>query len=229
MTTINDARVAAGMTRQFADRTARIGAGERPIGWKLGFGTAAALEKFALSGPLVGYMMEASRHASGATADVGGWVKTVVEPEIAVRVGADFAAGDAAVAIDAFAPALELADMHFPPEDVEAILAGNIYHRFVVLGEFHPASAGFDWSRLRATVSRNGAPYAAVDDVEANTGAFPAIVRHCAETLLGLGETLRKGDVIILGSVVPPIFRAPEDSEVSFAIDGVGSVSSRFR
>ncbi len=229
--TYQSASVAAGMAVQAAERQARIAAGERPIGWKLGFGTPAALAKFALTGPLVGYMMEKSVIASGGEADLTGWVKPVAEPEIAVRIGADVADGAAftSAAIEAFAPAIELADLFFPPEDAEKILAHNIYHRSVLTGAFRPAGAGFDWSRLRGTVRRNGEAHASVEDVEANTGRFVEILRICADTLAAGGEQLRKGDVVILGSVVPPIFLAPDDTEVAFEIADAGRVSVRLR
>src|SRR6266508_4470699 len=37
-------------------------------------------------------------------------------------------------AIASIGPAIELADVDFPPDDVEMILAGNIYNRYVILG-----------------------------------------------------------------------------------------------
>ncbi len=223
-----DARVTAGMATQLARRNARITSGERPIGWKLGFGTAAALAKFALPGPLVGYMMEKSLLRSGATADLSGWAKPVAEPEIAVRIAADVSPGDA-VSIDAYAPAIELADLHFPPEDVESILAHNIYHRYVVHGDFGEVPANFDFATLQATVVRSGARTTVAGDVQANTGGVDAILRHCAATLAATGEHLRKGDVIILGSVVPPLFLTPEDTDVGFEVAGAGSVHIRLQ
>lgn len=219
MNVFDDTRVASGMTAQIAQRRARIQAGERPIGWKLGFGTTAALAKFALPGPLVGYMMEASILPSGGLAALAGWVKPVAEPEIAVRIAQDSSAGSG-VTIDGYAAAIELADLDFAPEDVEAILSANIYHRHVILGEFVPVAAGFAWSSLQGRVERSGAQVASVDDVSANTGAIPAILEHCAKTLAAGGERMRAGDVVILGSVVPPIFLTPEDTGVAFAVSG---------
>jgi 2-keto-4-pentenoate hydratase len=232
MNALDDSRVANGMTAQFAQRRARVEAGERPIGWKLGFGTAAALAKFALPGPLVGYMMEKSLLRSGATADLSGWTKPVAEPEIAIRIGVDVplaVASSPSLPIEAYAPAIELADLHFPPEDVESILSHNIYHRYVVLGDFQAVPAGMDWSSLRATVERGDIRTAVSGDVQANTGCVDNIVRHCAETLLAGGEQLRKGDVIILGSVVPPLFLTPEDTGVGFEVEGAGRVHIRLR
>lgn len=223
--------VEAGMAPQMATRRSRIAGGERPIGWKLGFGTPAALAKFDLSGPLVGYMMEASVLPSGATADIAGWVKPVAEPEIAVRIAEDIADGSAlsAASIAAFAPAIELADMSFAPEDVEKILADNIFHRHVVLGPFQDVGAGHDWSALRGTVWRGGNPVASVDDVEANTGKFLAILRTCADTLAAAGEQLRRGDLVILGSLVPPLFLTAEDTSVGCELAGLGRSEIKLR
>ena len=80
---------------------------------------------------------------SGGSASVAGWTKAVLEPEVAVHLGSDLPGGageDAArEAIGALGAAFELADIDFPPDDPEAILAANVYQRAVVLG---PAERG---------------------------------------------------------------------------------------
>ena len=45
---------------------------------------------------------------------------------------------------------------------------------------------------------------------------------------IGLGEGLRAGEIIITGSVVPPLIIEPDETELVFALDPVGSVSVRF-
>ena len=75
---------------------------------------------------------------SGGSVSVAGWTKAVLEPEVAVHLGSDLPGGageDAArEAIGALGAAFELADIDFPPDDPEAILAANVYQRAVVLG-----------------------------------------------------------------------------------------------
>ena len=63
----DDLRIAGGLTTQLARRRARVAAGERPIGWKLGLGAPAMLEKFTLKAPLVGHLFQGGVLASGAT------------------------------------------------------------------------------------------------------------------------------------------------------------------
>ena len=54
----DDPRIARGMEKQLAERRARIAAGEKPIGWKVGLGAKAAMERLNIRMPLVGYMMQ---------------------------------------------------------------------------------------------------------------------------------------------------------------------------
>ena len=75
-----------GMTAQFANRRARIAAGEKPLGWKVGLGAPASCRSSACSAPLVGYLMQRALLLSGSTMSLKGYSKPVAEPEIAVRM-----------------------------------------------------------------------------------------------------------------------------------------------
>lgn len=230
---IVDPRIAAGMKAQLAKRATRIAAGGVRLGWKAGFGAPAALDKFKLAGPLVGFMLAEARVVSGDTVSTAGWTKPVAEPEIAVWLGADLTSGrdpDAVkAAISGIGPAIELADLDPLPEDVTAILAGNIYHRRVILGRTDTSRAGARIEGLVGIVTRSGARSAPVTGaaLEANTGRVLDVVAHIADTLAASGEKLTRGDVVICGSVVPPIFLEPSDTEVAFALDGIGEISVR--
>jgi 2-keto-4-pentenoate hydratase len=177
-------------------------------------------------------MTDRSKVASGETVSLAGWSKPAAEPEIAIYIGRDVAAGadagTARAAIAAIGPALEIVDLKPPLGDVEAILSGNIFHRHVILGEVDSSRAGAGVAGLTARVARNGAEHAVTSEVEALTGPLVAIVRRVADTVAGMGETLRKGEVIIAGSLVPPIFLNSSDRELSYALDPIGSVSVSF-
>ena len=47
-----------GMTAQLAKRRARIAAGEKPLGWKVGLGAPATMERLKLAAPIVGFLMQ---------------------------------------------------------------------------------------------------------------------------------------------------------------------------
>ena len=110
----------------------------------------------------------------------------MLEAEIAIWIGQGFGA------------AIELADLEFPPDDVERILAGGIYHRRVLLGPVLAQSLeGFS-----ARVTRADEEVAATDDATALTGEHDWILDSVRR---GAGRELREGEVVIAGSVVPPI------------------------
>lgn len=213
-----------GMRRMLELRAARIDAGERAIGWKLGFGAPSFLEKFDLSGPLVGFLIESALHQSGAHVPIEGWQHPVAEPELAVHIGEDIPPGsnDIDGAIVGLAAAIELADVHPPPGDIAEVLAGNIYHRAVItdLSHIERLTVG----GLRARVTSGGDVVAEVADLEALTGDLHRIIGHCADLLAVAGEPLRGGDIVIAGSVIPPVLLKPGDTFV-FEVDGLPDVA----
>jgi 2-keto-4-pentenoate hydratase len=227
-----DARVIRGMRAQLELRRKRLASGDAPLGWKVGFAAPDMLKRLGISGPLVGFLTRNARVRSGATVSLAGWTKPVAEPEIAVHVGRDVPAGAdhaaAEAAIAGISPAIELVDLTAPPEDPERILGGNIYQRHVVLADNAPARAGAAAHGLMCRVERRGKEFARTDDPQANTGKWIDIVRHVADVLAACGERLRSGEIIITGSVVPPLAIEPGEDAIAFAVDPIGAVAVRF-
>ena len=232
MTAWDDPRIARGMDKQLGERRARIAAGEKPLGWKVGLGAKPVMERLGIKMPLVGYMMQKSLAPNGATVSVAGWTQPVAEPEIAVHMGADLpgSADRAATiaAIGALGPAIELADLNPPPADVEVTLAGNIFHRHVILGAADRARAGAKLDGLAGLVFRRGAQVARQEDLQANIGNIVAIVAHVAGTLAAHGETLRAGDVIITGSIVPPPLIEADETEFAYMLEPMEKLMVHF-
>src|SRR4051794_41852505 len=88
-----DPRIERGMLAQLTGRHRRIEDGEQPLGWKLGFGVPAAMERLGTSAPLVGYLLRSGLVESGAVVDVSAWGNAKLEPEIGGHMGADLAGG----------------------------------------------------------------------------------------------------------------------------------------
>jgi 2-keto-4-pentenoate hydratase len=219
--------VRAGVTRMLQARSRAIARGQRPIGWKLGFGAPAFQEKFGLSGPLIGFLTDAGQRSPGSHVPIDGWARPVAEPEIAAYLSGDVTdPGDIEIKVGALGAAIELADIDKPPEDIEEVMAGNIFHRAVILGDPDPARSGAVVDGLMARVAVDGEPVASVDDVEELTGRFLEILRHTVSLLQSAKETFRAGDVVILGSVIPPVSVSP-GQEVSFEISGCPVISVR--
>ncbi|MDP1714492.1 MAG: fumarylacetoacetate hydrolase family protein [Anaerolineales bacterium] len=224
----NDPRILRGMEKQLRLRQDRLNAGEKSIGWKVGFGAPAALEHLRLDAPLIGFLTDKTLLHSNATISIAGWTKPAMEPEIAVYMGKDLTeASDrerTPAAIASLGPAIELADVHFPPDDVEAILAWNIYNRHIILGRADPSRAGCVLNGLTGRISRNGQDMPPVTELQALTGDIIDIVSHTANLLSMLGETLRAGEVIIAGSIVPPLW-IELNEEIHYYLDPIDTIS----
>lgn len=226
-----DPRIARGMAQQLTRWHQRLKAGEKALGWKAGFGTAQAMERLRLHAPLIGHLTDATQLKSGEAVSLEGWTRPRAEAEIAVVLGKDVARGAsadaAASAIAAVAPAIELVDVADAADDVAAILAGNVYHRHVILGP-RIANRGGTVDGYSGTVMRNGETIATVTALQELTGDYVALVRHVADLLAAFGERLCAGQVIITGAVIPPVDVEPNGS-FAFRLHTDAEAAVRFK
>ncbi len=225
-----DPRVSSAMPRQLAARAAALAAGERHRGWKLGFGSPAALASLGTEAALVGYLLAGREIADGATVDVSGYVKPGIEPEVAIHLGADLAPGasreEASAAVAGYGVAIELIDLDLPPADLEGLLAGDIFQRGYVLGPIACAPDEVDVATLGGRVRADDEDAGSVADVTANVGDPLDLVRHAADMLDAFGVALEAGSVLMTGSVVP-LVAAQAGRTYTADIDRLGSVSVR--
>src|SRR5262249_27139752 len=97
------------------------------------------MQKMGLTAPIIGFLMRRAQIASGGTARLKGYIKPVAEPEICVRMARDLpastSANQAVAAVKEIFPAIELADQDpVPaPDNLDAVLEGDIFQRHVVL------------------------------------------------------------------------------------------------
>jgi 2-keto-4-pentenoate hydratase len=213
----DDERITRGMKSQLGDRRRAIARDDRGLGWKLGFGTAPAMEKLGIEAPLVGYLLESARLESGAVVDISNWDNPRLEPEIVARVGEDGG-------IAAIGAAIELVDPDPSASDPEAILETDIFQRSVMLG---PVTEGADVADVTLRLYVNGEEVASVDDVTEATGDLEGLVSHVAKTLEVAGESLERGDMVICGSIVPALEIASGD-EVEVRLAPLGSLAVSF-
>ena len=216
------------MLAQLTERRRRIEAGEASLGWKLGMGVPAAMSKLGIDAPLVGYLLAPAQIGDGGTVALDGWGGAKLEPEIAAHMGADLAAGasrsEAEAAIAGIGVAIELVDIDADAADPEAILAADIFQRHVLLG---PMIEGASASGVSARALQNGEEAASTLDATEATGDPVDLVLHVANVVGEAGESLRAGEVVICGSVVPALDVAPGDT-VEVQLDPLGSLSVTF-
>lgn len=206
----DDPRIVEGMRQELQWRRQLLVAGNKALGWKLAFGGPAAMQRLRINAPLVGFLMEDALLPSGAAIPITNWIKPAAEPELTVYMAKDLEpAADrqtTAAAIEGLGAAIEVADVDHPSEDIEGTLARNIYQRHLILSGCDCSHAGGSLAGLRAQVEKNGALMADTTDFEVLTGELIAIVSHVASLLWFFGEKLRAGQIIIAGSITPPIW-----------------------
>jgi 2-keto-4-pentenoate hydratase len=197
------------MAAQLALRGQLLGAGARHLGWKCGFASAPARKQLGTSAPLFGFLTDRGLLPSGSSIAIGDWARAVLEPEIAVHLGRDLAAGagpeEIRAAIRALGPAIEVADSDPAVTEVEAILSGDIFHRHVLLGSSDPSQAGLKTAEVSAVVRSDGVEVARSSYPAALTGELVDTIAELAAALEDCGQRLRAGDIVIAGSLVRPI------------------------
>jgi 2-keto-4-pentenoate hydratase len=217
-------QVERGMRAQLERRSELLLGGAQPIGWKVGFNVPAIRERLGLDGPVVGFLSDAGSIADGEIFPLAG-AEAVVEPEVAVELGADVTGGasaeEAGAAIAALLPALEIAaplDLSLP---LEEILAGNVFHRAVAFGP-------------RVSVDAPGAGILRVNGEErarmsarSTSAHIVAMVAAVAQRLADVGLSLRAGERVITGVLAQPPAVVPGD-RVQLELDALGGVEIGF-
>jgi 2-keto-4-pentenoate hydratase len=204
-----DARIEAGVRAQIALRQALERSGRTVSGWKVGFGSSASRTALGLHAPLIGFLLDDTRLHPGAVVDLNGWATPLAEAEIALQIREDVAADafpdEAIWSVGAIAPAIELVDLSEPPKDPVVLLSGNVYHRLWLTGEFiDTVDARKSMRSSTAEVTSMGEDLAPVADLEALPGPAGEVLSEVARMAGRHGRGLLAGDVVILGSVVPP-------------------------
>jgi 2-keto-4-pentenoate hydratase len=211
---VTEAGVVTGMAALLERRAGTLAAGAEPLGWKVGFNLPAIQEKLGLDAPLAGFLTTDGVLEDGASVPAADG-PFVVESEVAVEVGGD------GRSIAALLPALELADPPDLEQDVETILAGNVFHRGVAFGPRVEADAPG-----AARILVNGVEEHAIP-AERTGAQLAEMVAAIARRLGDADESLAPGDRIITGVLAPP-HPAQAGDTVRLELEAVGGVELSF-
>lgn len=207
--------VVAGMEKLLARRAELLAGGATPIGWKLAFGTEVAMSKVGTTGPVVGFLTDATLIAPGGECSIDGWTSPKLEPEIAIHLGPG---GEGVAGVSA---AIELADADRPPTEIEVVLAGDIYHRAVVLDRGNaPTPLAHP---IAARIESDGEEYATTADAEAEVGQIEDLAAWTVTYLRHFGIETAEGEVVISGSVVP-LLDIASGQLLRNELNGIGAV-----
>jgi len=203
-----------------------------PAGFKLG-ATAAAMQAYlGLDGPAAGFMVTEGLFPDGATLAFAELQRPGVECEIAIRLGRDLPPEpcDEATARDAVSEvfaAIEIVENRYGDLAVlgtPTLIADQVFHAAAVLSAPITAWRDLDLGATTGTLSLDG-------EVQ---GSAPgrALLGHPLNALRWLAASgaavafggLRAGQVVLLGSVIPPVW-LDRPGRVTVAFDGLGSAT----
>ncbi len=204
---------------------ARLTGAQPPAGFKIGATTHRMQEYLGLPGPTAGFMAEAGLHGTGSTLSFAPFLRPGVECELAVVLARDLAPGpcseaQAAAAVGEFMAGIEVVENRYGPLDAlgtPTLVADQVFHAAAILGACYP---GWRDLNLRGLA---GSLY--VDGDERGTGFGGELLGDPMAALAWLAASdeaaafggLRAGQVVMLGSVTPPIWLdAPATIEVRF-------------
>lgn len=205
-----------------------------PVGYKIGLTSPRMQAMCGIDSPIAGAILDADVHASGASLSRSRYGRLGIEFEIGVRIGRDLepavvpnTVAGLADFVEGVCPAVEIVDDRNADYagglDVLSLVADNSWNAGVVLGEFRDHWPNLD--AIAASVLRNGAVI--------DRGKGGDVLGHPFESVLWLarhlaarGSILRRGQIVLTGSIVPTRFPADGES-YELHLDGLGSVALR--
>ena len=194
--------------RRWAD--ARIKAGARIVGRKIGLTSRAMQHASKMTEPDYGVILDDALFTDGARIAAGTFIKPRLEVELAFVMAEDLSGAGCQVhdvlrATEFVQPALEIIDYRTEvPRQIVDTIADNAAFGAIVLGgrTIRPFDVDLRW--IGATLSQNGS-------IE-ETGLSAGVMGHPAaglawlvNKLAPLGGGLKKGDIVLGGSFTRPV------------------------
>ncbi len=220
-----------GMRRQFQTWRETVANRSLRLGWKTGFSMPSDQQRLNLPCAMVGFLSRARCFRSGDHYLPPASANLLVEPEIALQMSSDVPAGattgQALASIACYSAALELVDTtRSVTDDMEAILAGNLFHDNLVLGDIALPARDYHRDLLTLSLRINGEKTRILEleeEPERVPVNFSAIILTVATTLAAQGERLQKGDWIITGAATKPLSVSGGD-EIELDMGMLGSI-----
>ena len=197
-----------------------------PPGFKIGATGRRMQDYLGINTPIAGFMQARDIHDATALIPYDGMIRPGVECEVVVRLRTDLPPGPCTLdqaldAVGAFVAGIELVENRY--SDLNALgapmlLADQMYHAAAVIG----TQGAVDWRQLNLAGLRGTITLA---DGTSDSGTTADLLGHPLQGLALLAGSplaavfggLKAGQVIMLGSVTPPIWlNGPTVVTVSF-------------
>lgn len=221
-------KIQRGMHRQLMSWHESGAHRQHRLGWKIGFNMATDQQRLGLPSAMIGFLTGERRLTPGGCHPPSPRATLLVEPEVALLIGTELPAGATAAqanaAIEAYSAALELVDTaRSVDDDIEAILAGNLFHEAVVLAEQRLSPADYSREQLGLSLRINRREVRTLEPQRVPED-FSALIITVANILAAHGEQLQKGDWIITGAAARAVPVQAGDV-ISLDMGSLGKVS----
>jgi 2-keto-4-pentenoate hydratase len=197
-------------------------------GYKIGLTTPIMQKLCGVDEPCYGAIFSSEVHHGRATLATADYCRLGVETEIAVRLGEDLPQGGdrerVAAAVEGCMAAIELLEdlrHDYKRLSAAAMVAGNVWNAGIVL-----APLVVDWRRLdlaaaSARLTVNGREIGNGKGADVMGNPLNALA-WLADKLAGSGTPLKRGMIVMTGSMVPIQFPAPGDRAL-VEVEGLGA------
>jgi 2-keto-4-pentenoate hydratase len=221
---------AYGLQRQLEQ--ALVGRGDRVVGYKVGFTTAALQERHGLTEPVLGFMLGSGVYGSGDAVPLSRFIAIGVEVEVAFLLKSDLAGpgvtiASALLAVEGAMPSFELIDFRLSgtPRGPD-VVADGVYTNAIVLGRPLTPVTGIELA-LEGVVFEQDGQIVATQTAAEVLGNPLVSLAWAANTLGRMGRGLRAGEVVLTGSI-SKVLRPTTGQSVRASFTRLGSVACRF-
>jgi 2-oxo-3-hexenedioate decarboxylase/2-keto-4-pentenoate hydratase len=197
-------------------------------GYKIGLTTPVMQKLCGVGEPCYGAIFVQEVHHRRAELAAADYCRLGVETEIAFRLGYDLPQGgnpgEIAPAVESCMAAIELIeDLHYDYKrlDAAAMVAGNVWNAGVVLGTPVTDWRSQDLARAAARLSINGQEIGSGNGGDVMGHPLNALA-WLADKLAAAGTPLRRGMIVMTGSMVPIRYPAAGD-RVLVEVSGLGT------
>lgn len=218
---------------------AKLEAGQKVIGWKIGLTSKAMQYALNIDIPDSGILFDDMLFETGETVPAGRFIQPRIEAEIAFVMKASIGGGDVSrddviAATDYVTPSIEILDTRIQRADPETgqtrsvfdTISDNAANAGIVLGRERHAVDAHDLRWVGAITSRNG-------EVE-ETGLGAGVLNDPVESVVWLarrmaqyGQSIEPGQAILSGSFIRPV-ECPSGADIHADFGAFGSVDIRF-
>ena len=208
----------------------------RLIGWKIGCTTPVMQKYLGIPNPCSGGIFQPTVHYREGTIEHSDFLNPGVECELAVYIGEDvpamedrYTATSISYAVQALFPAIEIVDDRwedYTRVDTPSLIADDFFGAGCVLGDPVANWHNINLEALRGEMRINGRMVGEGVGADIMGHPFEALA-WLANSLGRRGQSLKQGEIVMLGSLVQTNWVGHMD-EVVIEVDGLGTASAWF-